>query len=100
MGAPMGVPPSAMASRIATTRPRIAGSVDSCTMLFTVVVKVCADTPMSTSARPEKPVVGHDRRQPAAETEHCGARQQDRDMRLLAPGGKQRAGYRSDRHDR
>jgi hypothetical protein len=49
----MGVPPSAIASRIATTRPRIAGSVDICTMLFTVVVKVCADTPMRTRAKPK-----------------------------------------------
>ena len=31
MGAPIGVPPSAMARKIAITRPRIAGSVESCT---------------------------------------------------------------------
>ncbi len=32
------------------TRPRIAGSVASCTVLVAVVVKLCADTPMMTSA--------------------------------------------------
>jgi hypothetical protein len=40
MGAPIGVPPSAMASKIASTRPRI-GSVASCTVPLTVVVNVC-----------------------------------------------------------
>ena len=51
IGAPKGVPPEAMAKNIAITRPRIAGSVDSCTVLFAVVVKVCADTPMITRTR-------------------------------------------------
>ena len=52
IGAPIGVPPSAMARRIAITRPRMAGSVESCTRLLLELVKVCAETPMTTRARP------------------------------------------------
>ena len=52
IGAPIGVQPSAMARRIAITRPRIAGSVESCIRLLVELVKVRADTPMTTSATP------------------------------------------------
>ena len=51
-GAPMGVPPSAIASRIAITRPRIAGAVPSCSRLFVELAKVSADTPITISAAP------------------------------------------------
>ena len=46
------MPPSATASKIAMTRPRIMGSVVNCTVLAAVVVSVCADTPTTTSAAP------------------------------------------------
>jgi len=52
IGAPIGVPPSAMAIRIAITRPRMAGSVASCIRLLLELVMVRADTPMTTSIRP------------------------------------------------
>ena len=55
IGAPIGVPPSATARRIATTRPRIAGSVESWTVLFVVVVNVCAAMPMRTRVRLKRP---------------------------------------------
>jgi hypothetical protein len=48
IGAPIGVPPSPMATRSAVTRPRMAGSVEICMRLFVVLVK--ADTPIMTSA--------------------------------------------------
>ncbi len=54
-GAAKGVPPNAIAKKIAITRPRMAGSVDSCMVLFVVVVMVCADTLITTSARPKNP---------------------------------------------
>ena len=54
-GAPMGVAPTAMARNSAMTRPRISGSVESWMVLFAVVVKVCADSPMMTSAPPNSP---------------------------------------------
>jgi hypothetical protein len=54
IGAPTGVPPNAMASRIAITRPRMPGSVDVCTRLLVDVVKVCAAIPMTTSAIPNR----------------------------------------------
>jgi len=38
-GAPIGVPPSAMPTRSAITRPRIAGSVESCIRLFVVLLR-------------------------------------------------------------
>jgi len=50
IGAPIGVPPSATATRNAITRPRIGGSVESCIRLFVVLVKVRAAVPMTTSA--------------------------------------------------
>ena len=50
MGAPIGVVPSAMPSRKAITRPRIAGSVDSWIRLFDVFVNVRPATPVSASA--------------------------------------------------
>jgi len=40
IGAPIGVPPSAMPTRSAITLPRIAGSVESCMMLFVPLVRV------------------------------------------------------------
>ncbi|MNN89336.1 hypothetical protein D3C81_2071430 [compost metagenome] len=52
MGAPSGVPPAEMASTMAITRPRMAGAVDSCTLLLTLVVNVCAAMPMTTSIMP------------------------------------------------
>ena len=52
IGAPIGVPPSAMARRIAITRPRMAGSVDSCIRLLLELVMVSADTPMTTRVPP------------------------------------------------
>ncbi len=55
IGAPSGVPPKARARRMATTRPRMAGSVDSCTRLFVDVVTVCAATPTMISAMPNNP---------------------------------------------
>ena len=50
IGAPIGVPPSATPTRSAITRPRMAGSVESCIRLFVVLLKVSAATPMTTSA--------------------------------------------------
>jgi hypothetical protein len=50
IGAPIGVPPSAMLTRSAITLPRMAGSVESCIRLFVVFAKVRADAPMMTSA--------------------------------------------------
>ena len=44
----MGVPPSATAKRRAMTRPRIAGSAESCIMLLVVFVSVKAATPINT----------------------------------------------------
>lgn len=50
IGAPIGVLPSAIPTRSAITRPRMAGSVESCIRLFVVLVKVNAATPMTTSS--------------------------------------------------
>ena len=49
-GAPIGVPPSATASRKAITLPRIAGSVESCMRLLLVLVNVSAAAPITISA--------------------------------------------------
>ena len=49
-GAPSGVPPRATATRIAITRPRISGSVESCIRLLVPLVKVSVVTPMTTRA--------------------------------------------------
>src|SRR5580700_11616930 len=58
IGAPIGVQPSAIARRIAITRPRIAGSVESCIRLLVELVNVNADTPMMTSAIPKNQALG------------------------------------------
>ena len=49
-GAPIGVPPSAMAMRSAITRPRMDGSVESCIRLLVALVRVKAATPITTRA--------------------------------------------------
>ena len=46
IGAPIGVPPSAMPTRRAITLPRIAVSVESCMMLFVPLVKVRPAAPI------------------------------------------------------
>ena len=51
-GAPIGVPPRVIASRIAITRPRMTGSVANCIRLLVELLKVSADTPMITSVTP------------------------------------------------
>src|SRR3984893_2366153 len=51
IGAPIGVQPSAIARRIAMTRPRITGSVDNCIRLLVEFEKVKAETPMITRAQ-------------------------------------------------
>ena len=61
---------------MAITRPRIAGSVESCIRLLLVLVKVSAATPMTTSAMREQPVTGAICRERAAEPEDGGADQQ------------------------
>src|SRR5260370_17912057 len=58
IGAPIGVQPKAIASRIAMTRPRIMGSVDNCIRLLVEFVNVKADTPMMTSATPKNHALG------------------------------------------
>src|SRR5450631_2293830 len=50
IGAPIGVPPSAIPTRSAITLPRIEGSVESCIMLFVELVNVKAATPITTRA--------------------------------------------------
>ena len=52
-GAPIGVPPTATATRKAMTLPRIAGSLANCMKLLVDVVKVTAAAPISTSAAPK-----------------------------------------------
>ena len=52
------MPPNATVKKSAMTRPRMTGSIDSCTVLFAIVVKVCADTPMMTRASPKNPELG------------------------------------------
>jgi hypothetical protein len=51
MGAPTGVPPMKIAMYRAITRPRIAGSVASCTLVFAAVIRVSDDSPTGISAR-------------------------------------------------
>src|SRR6202022_2799973 len=58
IGAPIGVQPSAIARRIAMTRPRITGSVDNCIRLLVEFEKVKAETPMITRAQPNSQVSG------------------------------------------
>jgi hypothetical protein len=50
MGAPIEVSPSATATRVAITRPRMFGSVECCIMLFVAFVKVRAATPITARA--------------------------------------------------
>src|ERR1700722_18111668 len=57
-GAPNGVQPNATASRIAMTRPRIAGSVEICIKLLDVLAKVRAETPITASAAAKNQTLG------------------------------------------
>ena len=79
----MGVPPSAIASRIAITRPRIAGSVPSCSRLLVELANVSADTPISISAAPNSQYVGISAASVQPDAEQRRRRQQDLDARLL-----------------
>src|SRR6202047_2549106 len=58
IGAPIGVQPTAIARRIAMTRPRMTGSVDNCIKLFVEFENVKADTPMMTRAMPNSQLLG------------------------------------------
>src|ERR1700722_9987915 len=58
IGAPIGAQPSAIGSRIAITRPRMAGAVDNCIRLLVELVSVRADTPMMTSAMANSAALG------------------------------------------
>lgn len=58
IGAPIGVQPIAIARRIAMTRPRMTGAVDSCMRLFVEFVKVNADAPTMTRAMPNSHALG------------------------------------------
>ena len=70
MGAPIGVPPSAMATRRAITLPRIAGSVESCIALLVPLPKVSRAAPMITraAAKPQYPGAIAARVQPIPKT--------------------------------
>jgi hypothetical protein len=50
IGAQIGVPPSAMPTRSAITLPSIAGSVESCMMLFVSLVRVRVAAPLTARA--------------------------------------------------
>ena len=47
MGAPIDAPPSPTPTRIAITRPRMVGLVESCIMLFVAIVKVSVAAPIT-----------------------------------------------------
>ena len=82
------------------TRPRIAGSVDSCIRLFVELVKVRVDTPMTTSAAPNSQAFGVIAANAKPAPKIAAPIEQKLEARLLAPRGEQRAGKRADRHDR
>ncbi len=60
MGAPMGVPPTAMARRIAMTRPRMAGSVVSWMVLFDGGGEGLGGDSDEDEGEAEEPVVWHE----------------------------------------
>jgi hypothetical protein len=76
IGAPIGVQPKAIARRIAITRPRIAGSVESCIRLLVELEKGQRRHADDDQRHAEQPGVGRDRGQRAAEPEDRGAEQQ------------------------
>ena len=55
IGAPTGVPPMKMAMYRAITRPRITGSVLSCTVALAAVISVSEDSPTGIRATANQP---------------------------------------------
>src|SRR5580698_11129531 len=88
MGAPIAVPPSATLTRIAITRPRMVGLVESCIMLFVAVVKVRAATPITASAAANHQYPGENAASEQPIPNHPEPRSSDANVGLSRPANR------------
>ena len=89
IGAPIGVPPSAMPTRRAITLPRIAGSVESCMMLFVPLREGQDSRADNHESRREPPVSRRQCGQGTAKPEDTSSHQKRRQAWFLPTGSKQ-----------